>query len=378
MVPAEDVLDRFALGRLLAPLGDGAGPDPRDDPGFLDVKDARAEARVAERDALVSADPEADPLRAGQRAWARAAEGAEGLLASRSKDLQLAAWLTEAWLRTDGFAGLAAGLQLMAGLVEGFWDEGLHPQEDEDGPETRVAPLFGLFGRGEAGTLLQPVKLLPLTDRPGDPVALWTIENARAQTARHDDPDVREELEARRRERIDGINDAIARASPDFDRETAAAIAVALAAIDRLMAAVDARTSFGRFGSQVARPLEDVRDAMRAARGGGDAVSDAPPPPVAQEPAVPEPDGATPAPAPASGAAMTRASALATLLEVAAFFDRNEPQSLVAAGLRDVVRRAELPVDALLRELLPEDEQRSMFLLRAGIRATAPNDGSAY
>lgn len=378
------MIDRFALGSLLAPLDDagGVGPDPRDDPRYLDVKDLRLEARGSERDALVSADPDADPLRAGLRAWEGAADGARTILAERSKDLQLAAWLTEAWLRTDGFPGLAAGLTLMAALVEEHWDAGLHPQEDEDGLETRVAPLFGLFGRGEAGTLLQPIKLLPLTDRPGEPVALWTLENMRAQAVRHDDPDEREAMEARKRERIEALEDAITRASPEFQAETAAAIAAALAAIDRLMAAVDARTPFGRFGSQLVRPLEDARDATRPPAADTQAVADVAEIEVEPDLPLPPADSDTPdAPAPdapAKPAAMTRASALATLLQIAAFFDRNEPQSLVAAGLREVVRRAELPVDDLLRELLPEDEQRAMFLLRAGIRAAAADDGSAY
>lgn len=370
--------DRFSLETLLAPIDGGAGQEPRDDPGFLDVKDARVEARMAERDALASGDPEADPLRAGQRAWVRVGQGATALLANRSKDLQLAAWLTEAWLRTDGFAGLAAGFALMAGLIDGYWDDGLHPQEDEDGAETRIAPLFGLFGRGDTGTLLQPIKLLPLTDRPGEAIALWTIENAQAQSTRHDDPDVREGLVARRHERIAAIDEAIARATPEFAAELIAAIVSALGELDQLMAAIDARAPFGRFGSQVQRPLEDALGLLRAAHG---ARAAAEPGEDVAAPGSDLPQMAAPGAARAAvahPANMNRASALATLLEVAAFFDRNEPQSLVGSGLRDIVRRADLPMDALLRELLPEDEQRTMFLMRAGIRAIVPDAGSSY
>jgi len=43
-------------------------------------------------------------------------------LATKSKDLQVAAWLTEAILRKEGFRGLRAGLELIKGLVENFWD----------------------------------------------------------------------------------------------------------------------------------------------------------------------------------------------------------------------------------------------------------------
>jgi predicted component of type VI protein secretion system len=80
-------------------------------------------------------------------------------------------------------------------------------------------------------------------------------------------------------------------------------------------------------------------------------------------------------PAPVSIAApepMNRERALATLLEVAAFFDRNEPQSIIGDSLRHVVRRANLSAVELLAELLPDGEQRALFLLRAGI---GPGEG---
>jgi type VI secretion system protein ImpA len=61
-------------------------------------------------------------------------------LATQSKDLQLAAWLTEAALRNEGFAGLLAGLKLLHGLVENFWDT-LYPEIEDGDTEMRAAPL---------------------------------------------------------------------------------------------------------------------------------------------------------------------------------------------------------------------------------------------
>lgn len=371
--------DRFAVEALLAPLADdagGVGADVRDGgPAaglYFTIKDARAEARADERAALSSGDPEADPLAAGRRAWETVAAGAAELLGEATKDLQVAAWLTEAWLRTGGLPGLAAGLDLLAGLVERYWDEGLYPREDEDGIESRVAPLFGLFGSSDQGTLLQPIKLLPLSDRADPPVALWTIETVRAQGTRHEDPDMAEELAARKRQQVADMEGEIGRASPDFAAGAARATADALAAIDRLMAAVDARAPFGRFGSQVARPLEDIATLLRVH---GPAAADAPEdaPEGAADDGVDGADAAAdatdgaPARNKSARAPMDRARALETLLEVAAFFDRNEPQSLVGESLRNVVRRAGLSVDELLAELLPDGQQRALFLLRAGI-----------
>ncbi len=61
-------------------------------------------------------------------------------LATKSKDLQLAAWLLEASLRTEGFAALKPGLDLLRGLVENFW-EGLYPELEDGDAEFRATPL---------------------------------------------------------------------------------------------------------------------------------------------------------------------------------------------------------------------------------------------
>ncbi len=67
-------------------------------------------------------------------------------LATRSKDLQLAAWLTEALLRQQGFSGLRQGLDLFRGLIENFWDT-LYPEIDEGDLDFRAAPLGWVGGK---------------------------------------------------------------------------------------------------------------------------------------------------------------------------------------------------------------------------------------
>ena len=80
-------------------------------------------------------------------------------LATKSKDLQVAAWLTEAMLRKEGFQGLKAGLELIKGLVENFWDT-LYPELDDGDAEMRAAPLEWL------GTRMEPaLRSVPLTSK---------------------------------------------------------------------------------------------------------------------------------------------------------------------------------------------------------------------
>ncbi len=61
-------------------------------------------------------------------------------LATKTKDLQLAAWLTEALLHTEGFSGLRQGLLLCHDLIAQFWD-GLYPPVEDGDAELRAAPL---------------------------------------------------------------------------------------------------------------------------------------------------------------------------------------------------------------------------------------------
>ena len=78
-------------------------------------------------------------------------------LTKKSKDLQLAAWLTEAWLNEQGVGGLADGLDLMRGMTENFWDS-LYPELEDGDAEMRVTPLEWVGSRlGDA------VKHAPLT-----------------------------------------------------------------------------------------------------------------------------------------------------------------------------------------------------------------------
>src|SRR3954454_16094514 len=90
--------------------------------------------------------------------WALVLKLGTEAVATKSKDLQLAVWLTEALLHKEGFPGLQSGIELIKGLVENFWD-GLYPELDDGDTEMRAAPLDWLG----AHYLEVPIKRVPLT-----------------------------------------------------------------------------------------------------------------------------------------------------------------------------------------------------------------------
>jgi type VI secretion system protein ImpA len=104
--------------------------------------------------------------------WRAVANICAEALATRTKDLQLGAWLMEAWLRLYGFAGCRDGLLLLRELVERFWDD-LHPQLNEGDPEDRVHTFVWINEK-----LSTQLKLIPLTspqtgDLPAYSFADW-------------------------------------------------------------------------------------------------------------------------------------------------------------------------------------------------------------
>lgn len=124
------------LGPLLAPISEAepCGPAMRADPVFTEIRLAREE------------DDPTLPMRQWERPlrkadWALIHERCSAYLATRTKDLQLAAWLLEAWTRQTGWVGLEKGLCLVRELLVRYW-ETVHPLIDADGDsDARVAPL---------------------------------------------------------------------------------------------------------------------------------------------------------------------------------------------------------------------------------------------
>jgi type VI secretion system protein ImpA len=92
---------------------------------------------------------------------------AEGGLATQSKDLWLAVWLTEALIGRDQFEGLREGIDLIRGLIENFWDS-LYPEIEDGDAEMRATPLEWLGNYQEPDKGSSPalaVRYIALTKR---------------------------------------------------------------------------------------------------------------------------------------------------------------------------------------------------------------------
>jgi type VI secretion system protein ImpA len=119
---------------LLNPIpGDNpSGKNLRYDPIYDKIREARRE-----EEALPQGDWSYDIKKAD---YPLVIKLATEVLSTKSKDLQIAVWLTEAVLFRDHIAGLREGLDLLKGLLGTFWDT-LYPEIEDDDVEIRSAPL---------------------------------------------------------------------------------------------------------------------------------------------------------------------------------------------------------------------------------------------
>jgi len=95
-------------------------------------------------------------------------------LQTRTKDLQIACWLLEAWLHLHHFSGLRYGLEFLRELLNRFWDD-LYPSIEDGDVDYRIAPITWVNEK-----LSVQVKLIPITFPEGDePAYCWSDwENA--------------------------------------------------------------------------------------------------------------------------------------------------------------------------------------------------------
>jgi len=147
VLPLPDDLDR-----LLRPLSpeSPAGESLR----YAGVYDSIQEARREDDPTLPQGIWKTSLKRAD---WNGVMVAAMEALETRSKDLQLAVWLLEAWIHLHGIAGVVRGLELLRGLCERFWDV-VHPLPEGGDLEFRLAPLYWLNEK-----LSRVARQIPLT-----------------------------------------------------------------------------------------------------------------------------------------------------------------------------------------------------------------------
>lgn len=370
-MPLPQVID---VDALMAPISEEmpGGSDPRADSSasslYYRVKDARNAARAAERSAVEIGGPVPEE-------WGTVVDAAVEVLSGHAKDLEIAAWMIEGLTRLEGFAGLRDGLKVMTGIVGQFWGH-CFPEIDEDGVEGKVSAVAGLSGSGAVGTLIQPVRLQPITQGSQENYSYWSYTQA-TDLEKVTDP-------ARKKERIDSgavtmeqFLQAIAETPAIYFADLVSVLEECLAALAEMAAAFDAVAGVD------APPVSALRDLLQeilaaikhlaANKLATVAVANV----AAEEEASLAAEGQQEGDGAAGGGTATvrringyatREEALAELVRIAGYFRSTEPSSPISYTLDEAVRRARMTLPELLAELVEDPAQIHRMLMAAGIK----------
>jgi type VI secretion system protein ImpA len=230
------------------------GPNPsganlRYDPIYDKIKEARREEDEIPQGEMVYAIKKAD--------WPLVVKLCSEALTNKSKDLQLAAWLTEALVRREAFAGLRQGLDLCRGLLEQFWDT-LYPEPEDGDLELRATPLDWIGSRLDA-----TLKKAPLT-RSG--LDWYKYKESRAVGYETDVGESETKRAAREQATADGkltaeeFDKAVLASSKDSYKQKIADIDACTETIDALAQACEQR--FGDFNPS----FSGLRDSLELQR----------------------------------------------------------------------------------------------------------------
>lgn len=383
---AAEIATDYGLADLTAPL-DGpegpAGPWLRYEPLYERIRDARKgddptlPRGVWERE-LKKSD------------WSAVRALCVEALRDKTKDLQLAVWLAEAWLRQDGYRGLAAGVALWAALTERFW-EGLHPELDEDGDaEMRVGPLAWANREFPVLIRLAPLTRPALPDTPAHSLFEWE-EIGRIESLASRDSDAAAEL-ARGKPDRQALDTGLLQTPVAALGRRLGEIDAALAALERLDAFLDgacpkAAPSLGGIREVLSAARERVARWIDARGGLAEPAEDARDPADTDE--TPEPESPredamrdeasqeAETPTGGGGPIRGRRDAYRRLEEVADYLMRTEPHSPVPYLIKRAVAWGNMSFGDLMMELMAEDGDKRRLLKLLGLDKARPPGGDA-
>jgi type VI secretion system protein ImpA len=162
-MPSEPLLD---IDALLAPM-EGESPA-----GASVEYTTRQELDEKRKEIRPDDFPPDDPMRPAEfrRAdWPGIIDQCKEILTTSSKDLMIAARLTEALTREHGFGGLRDGLRLMRSMFDQCWDR-MYPSIEDGDLEVRAAPFNWLDDPDRGARFPNTIRMVPMVQREDAPV----------------------------------------------------------------------------------------------------------------------------------------------------------------------------------------------------------------
>jgi type VI secretion system protein ImpA len=247
---------KIDIEAILAPIpGDNpAGEDLRYSPAYDQIKEARRADDLLDRGDWQREIKTSD--------WDAVIAIAVDALINKTKDLQIAAWLTEALVVTKGFSGLAIGLKILSGFLRDYWEH-VYPEIEDGDLDFRIGPIELMNDK-----VWLAVKQVPLTDKDATPGYSWLEWQESRQVGHEADirnqyGDVDENKKKARNASIaegkitaEDFDAAVARSSKPYYKSLAEDLTACLEEFRRFDDTVDEK-----FGSEAPR-LAELREAL--------------------------------------------------------------------------------------------------------------------
>ncbi|MGC2236686.1 MAG: type VI secretion system protein TssA [Pyrinomonadaceae bacterium] len=312
---------------------------------------------------------------------------ATSALESNTKDLQIAAWLSEALVKQHGFTGLRDGLKLVSGLQDKFW-ETLHPEIDEGDMEGRANAVAWMDAQAAlavkgAAITGEGYSFADFEDskRYDIPEGIDTLDTADQEKYR----ELAAEAEAKNKVTADKWRKSKASTRRAFYEELTVAIAecwTEYAEINRVIEEKydrnqapglnNLKKALDDIQTQVKRLLEEKRaeepdeadesaDEAQATEGGDGTAG-----------------GGAVAVAGSGGAIRTRQDALKRLGELAEYFRKNEPQSPVSYLISRAVKWGNMPFENWLQDVIKDETVLYQLRQTLGLNTGLQSDSEGY
>lgn len=302
------------------------------------------------------------------------------VLEKETKDLQLAAWLVEAIVAENGFAGLRDGLKLLSSFIMKFWDT-IYPSAD-DGDEEGRANALAWVDR-ETAMLIQKAPITIdgwgyngyLDSKTFDiPVNLEGLPTEEQQkfTA------LKERVERENRCTAAKWEQAIAKTNRAFCEEVNVAFLECQEEYNKLNEAVEAK--FDRNQAPSLPELRKIFEQIRVQHVALLEMKRAEEPDPADEVEGEEGGegtGAGRGAAGVSGPIGSRADALKRLTEIAAYFRRTEPHSPVSYLVNRAIQWGNMPLDSWLQDVIKDQNILAQIKQTLGFNTVSDSGGQA-
>lgn len=311
-------------------------------------------------------------------------------LETQTKDLQIAAWLSESLVKEHGFTGLRDSLRLLNGLQENFW-ETMFPEIDEGDMEGRANALE--WTDAQAAFAIKEAKITggagygyfdyEDSKKFDIPENIDTLDSTDQQKYR----ELQAQAEKENRATADKWRKAKAASRRAFYEQLYFNIEECLAEHKELNRVIEEKFDRNQMPgtSQLKKSLDDIHTLVKR---------------LLEEKRAEEPDEADETPAAetetaedgaasatvngktvtvAAGAIQNRKDALKRLADLAEYFRKTEPHSPLSYLIQRAVKWGEMPLESWLQDVIKDESV--LFQLRQTLgfntNAASPTNGGA-